>query len=80
MSEMSSQLALISHMQEQGSQLVAGLLACLVLIKVCKASRRAYLGLLSKALALYKRVVELGVGVADLPPVHKELKALCHAW
>jgi hypothetical protein len=36
--------------------------------------------LLGKVLALHTRVVQLGVGVADLLAADEELEALGHAW
>lgn len=40
---------------------------------------KGYLGLFCKAFSLNEGVVQLSVGIADLPLVHKQLKALCHA-
>ena len=63
--------------------MVAGTLSEILSIK--QADRHAqkgvkgYLGLFCKAFPLNKGVVQLSVGIADLPLVHKQLKALCHA-
>ena len=43
------------------------------------ACKKACLGLLSEALCLGDWVVQLGVGIGHLPPVHKQLEALCEA-
>lgn len=43
-------------------------------------ARSQHLGLLGKTLPLYQRIIQLCVGIAHFPLVHKQLKALCHAW
>jgi hypothetical protein len=43
-----------------------------------KRTLRLGVSLMTKELALADRVVQLGVGIAHLPPVDEELKALRH--